>query len=275
MQQQLETDLYDVLGVSKDASDKDIKRAYKKLAQKFHPDVNHDDPGAAERFKEISAANDVLGDPDKRAEYDEFRSMVGSGFSPGAGANFGGGHPGSAFSGDDLNSLFGQMFGARQPMAQMMRIEIGFGDAVRGTDVSIGDSTVHLPAGIETGEQLLVHRPDGDLIIEVVVGTHPQFGRDGLHLTLDVPVSVTEAILGGKVKVPAFDGKPVTLKIPAGTPHGRTFRVKGRGIDADGRRGDMLVSVRLEIPKDLTDDQNEALRQYAAAAPKITHPNRI
>lgn len=234
MQQQTDTDLYEVLGVSKDASEKQIHRAYKKLARKFHPDVNPDSPEAEARFKEVSAAHDVLGDPTKRAEYDEFQALIASGWSGHAGPQPGGSYSNSpytssSFGNADLGDIFGQMF-QRQAMTQIMRIDIDFADAVRGTDVSIGDAVVRIPPGVETGEQLVVRRNDGDLVLEITVGKHHQFGRKGLHLTLDVPISIAEATLGAKIKVPTFDGKPVSLKIPTGTPSGRTFRVKGRGI---------------------------------------------
>lgn len=285
MQQQLDTNLYDVLGVPADASDKDIKRAYKKLAQQFHPDVNQGDPEAAERFKEISAANDVLGDPKKRAEYDEFQSMVGSGFSSHSGFSNRSGFSNSDAGDAGLDDLFSQMFTNRPMPTQVMRVEIGFADAVHGLDVSIGDAMVRLPAGVTTGDQLLVRGSDRhgasgepaqpDVIVEVMVGKHAQFGRNDLHLTLEVPISITEALLGGKIKVPTFDGKPVGLKVPAGTPNGRTFRVKGRGIDTGNKQGDLLVSVHIEIPTELTDAQTEALLAYADATAPITHPNRI
>ena len=279
MQQQTDTDLYEVLGVTKDASDKQIHRAYKKLARKFHPDVNPDNPEAEARFKEISAAHDVLGDATKRAEYDEFQAMIASGWSGRPGPGAGGFDPASGFDGfdpegADLGDIFGQMF-QRQAMTQIVRAEIGFADAVRGTDLSIGDSTIRIPPGVQTGEQLVVRRADGDLVIELIVGSHKQFGRDGLHLTLDVPISVTEAILGGKIKVPTFDGKPVSLKIPAGTPTGRTFRVRGRGITTDRATGDLRVTVTVEIPDSLDADQTDALRAYADVAPELSHPNRI
>jgi len=298
-EQYTDADLYAVLGVPEDASAKDIHSAYKRLAKQFHPDANSGDLEAAERFKEISAAHDVLGDEDKRAEYDEFRSMMARGFPHGfqensyrdgaySGAGFG---PGGFAGGADLNDLLGQMFsgggaggmggmGGRPTMRHIARIDLDFADAVRGTELSLATAsgetvTVRVPAGVDTGDQLLARTEDGEVIVEITVRPDARFGRDREHLTLAVPISLTEALLGGRIKVPTFDGKPVSLKVPAGTPHGRTFRVKGRGVTRDGRTGDLLVSVELVVPNNLTDEQREAVAAYAEVAPAVVHPNRL
>lgn len=288
-QQQAETDLYAVLGVTKDATGKEIHRAYKKLAKKFHPDVNPD--ADSERFKEISAAYDILGDEQKRSEYDEFRSMLDAGFPGGFGAASGGFHSSAAYNssagfqgaggyqGADINDLLGQMFASR-PSRRHVRVQVDFYDAARGTDMQLQltdgtATTVRIPQGTDTGDQLLVRTDEGDLIVEVIVSPHSQFQREGLNLRLDVPVSITEAALGGKIKVPTFDGKPVSLKVPAGTPHGRTMRVRERGL-TDGRTtGDLLVSISVSVPTELTKEQRDLLAQFAEIEPKIDDKNRI
>ena len=307
MPNQIDTNLYDVLDVADDASADEITRAYKKLAREFHPDVNHDNPEAEDRFKEISAAYDVLGDADKRAEYDQFRSMVGQGFNqqgynqqgynqPGFGhGGFGGVH----FDGadvdpsmmGDLGGLFSQMFGAagpggqrfQRPMTRIVRVEIDFADAVLGADLPLRledgtDLTVPIPAGADDGAQLVAKTPEGDLVVELRVGKDPTFGRSGRDLTIDVPIAVHEAVLGTKLKVPTFapeaGNKTVSIRVPAGTSPGRTFRIKGRGIATSAGTGDLLVTVSLHIPTDLNDDQQAAMEAFAAASPELAHPNR-
>jgi len=289
----LNKDLYEILGVAADASTKDISKAYKRLAKSLHPDINPGDTEAEERFKAITDAYDILGDEDKRAQYDEFQKMVGDGFTGEGFGGYGGPGAGQSYGGaSSMEDLLSQMFGGAaggfgggpggsnfggRPTA-MAALTIPFETAVNGGDISVqtadGPLTVRIPAGADSGTQLLAPGPNGDLLIELTVAPHSRFGRSGVNLTIEVPLSVTEAALGTRLKVPTFGGKPVTLKVPAGTPAGRTFRVSGRGVNANGKKGDLLVTVQVHVPTDLTDDQQKAMEALAAVLPTVTHPNR-
>lgn len=298
----LNTDLYEVLGVAADATPAEITSAYRALARKLHPDVNAD-AGDGERFKDVTAAYDVLGDPDKRAEYDEFRSMVGSGFagdgfshggfdtegwgrSGGAGAygpdggSFGSG--GGSFGSGDLGDLLGSLFGSRNDPGfgdrprrgadAVARVPVSFTDGVTGTTVTLsgaGDRRipVTIPAGVDTGDLLRIPGaggpgsnggPAGDLLVEVIVGSHPRFTRDGLDLHTTVTVPFTTAALGGRTRVATLDDA-VTIKVPAGTQPGRVMRVRGRGVAAENRKGDLLVTIDVAVPTKLSDDQRAAV----------------
>jgi molecular chaperone DnaJ len=360
-----EKDFYATLGVPKDASAQDIKKAYRKLAQQLHPDANPDDKAAEERFKEVGRAYAVLSDPTKRAEYDQARQMLGSGF--GRRGGFGGfGGPGGqrirvedlGNLGGDLGDLFGGLFsggaqpgtGRRQPRRGRdveSELSIGFEEAVRGVTVPLqlrgpspcetchgtgarpgtlprpcptcgGRGTVtsnqglfglssrcptcqglgtviedpcptcsgsgsqvrtrelrvRIPSGVRDGGTIRLRgqgepgqagAQPGDLLVKVHVQPHPLFGRDGDNLVVNLPVTFAEAALGTELKVPTLDG-PVTLKVPAGTQNGRTFRVRGRGVPASGRRaaGDLLVTVNVAVPTRLSRKEKELLEQFAS-----------
>ena len=285
----LEKDYYALLGVPETASEQDISRAYRRLARTLHPDVNPDKPDAEERFKQVSAAYDVLGDPAKRKEYDELRRLQRTergGFGEGFHVRVG-----SVDDLDDLGGLgdlFGDLFGSAGGWTNRTQrgadieaaLDLGFEDAVRGTtttlqipspDGSVREATVRIPAGIEDGQLIRVPGQgregrdggaSGDLYVTVRVRPHPRFGRQGPHLTLRVPVTFTEAALGADVRVPTLDGEPVTLRLPPGTPSGRTFRVRGEGVPG---RGDLLVAVEVTVPRTLTEAQRRALEELAAA----------
>ena len=285
----VDKDYYKVLGVSKDASKDEIKKAYRKLAQRHHPDANKEDAGAEARFKEISEAHAVLSNDEKRKEYDGFRSFVegggrgGYGFQPGWGGEnvrvnvgdlgdlFGGGGGGEVFE-----TLFG--FGRRGPRkGQDVETDhtLSFDEAVAGSMATLSDGTkVRIPAGVTNGARIRVPGKGrdgadggqaGDLYVRVKVEPHPIFemGKAG-DLTVRVPVTYAEAALGAKVQVPTLD-RPVTVKIPAGTPSGKTFRVKGRGAPRrGGGTGDLLAKIEVEVPRKLNRKEKEALEQYAA-----------
>ncbi|MEU2429145.1 molecular chaperone DnaJ [Streptomyces sp. NPDC007861] len=372
----VEKDYYKVLGVPKDATEAEIKKAYRKLAREYHPDANKGDTKAEERFKEISEANDVLGDPKRRKEYDEARALFGNGGfragGPGAGGTFnfdlgdlfggaqagGGGAGGAGGFGGGLGDVFGGLFnrgagaGTRTQPRRGQDIEsevtLSFTEAVDGATVPLrmssqqpckacsgtGDKNgtprvcptcvgtgqvsrggsgsfsltdpcldckgrgliaenpcevchgsgrakssrtmqVRIPAGVSDGQRIRLRGkgapgerggPAGDLYVVVHVDPHPVFGRKGDNLTVTVPVSFTEAALGGEVKVPTLGGSPVTLKLPAGTPNGRTMRARGKGaVRKDGTRGDLLVTVEVAVPKDLGDEARSALEAYRKA----------
>lgn len=374
----LEKDFYKVLGVSKDASQEDIKKSYRKLARQNHPDANKGDTKSEERFKEVSEAYSVLSDPAKRKEYDEARSLFGNGgfrfpggqSGQGGGFNFdlndiftqgrqGGGGQGSGGLGDILGGIFtpgGRTTTRTPPGARPRRgadveteATIGFTDAVNGVTVPLrmtseaacascmgtgakagtvprvcpecegvgmkattqggtlsitepcrncrgrglvvddpcptchgsgrGSSSrtmqVRIPSGVADGQRIRLRGkgapgerggPAGDLYVTVHVSAHEKFGRKGEHLTLTVPISFPEAALGGEVQVPTLEGPEVKLKVPAGTPNGRTFRVRGKGTARrDGTKGDLLVTVDVVVPDHLDEKAKEALDAYRRA----------
>ncbi len=364
-------DFYQVLGVSKDASADQIKKAFRKLARAHHPDANKGDPASEERFKEVSEAYDVLSDEGRRREYDEARALFGSGgfrFPGGGGAPGGGnvsfdlgdlfgagaGGGGGGGLGDVLGGLFGR--GARGGGAAAQRrgadveseVTLSFSEAVDGVTVPLrltGEgpcATCHgtgaragttprvcptcggsghtsrnaggfafaepcrdcrgrglvvddpcpvcggsgralstrtvqarIPAGVKDGQRIRLKGkgapgerggPSGDLYIVVHVTPHRLFGRRDDHLTLTVPVTFPEAVLGAEVKVPTLHGTPVTLKVPPGTSNGRTFRVRGKGVARrDGGHGDLLVTVEVAVPQRVDGAAREALESYRAA----------
>ncbi|NWF27224.1 molecular chaperone DnaJ [Streptomyces sp. PKU-EA00015] len=369
----VEKDYYKVLGVPKDATEAEIKKAYRKLARENHPDANKGDAKAEERFKEISEANDILGDPKRRKEYDEARALFGNGgfrAGPGAGGTFnfdlgdlfggapGGGQGGAGGFGGGLGDVFGGLFnrgagaGARTQPRRGQDIEsevtLSFTEAVDGATVPLrmssqapckacsgtGDKNgtprvcptcvgtgqvsrggsgsfsltdpcvdckgrgliaetpcdvckgsgrarssrtmqVRIPAGVSDGQRIRLRGkgapgerggPAGDLYVVVHVDAHPVFGRKDDNLTVTVPVTYAEAALGGEVKVPTLGGPAVTLKLPAGTPNGRTMRARGKGaVRKDGTRGDLLVTIEVNVPTDLSDKAKEALEAYREA----------
>jgi molecular chaperone DnaJ len=355
-----EKDYYQALGVPKNATKAEIKKAYRKLAQQFHPDTNAGNKEAEDRFKEISAAYDVIGDDEKRKRYDEVREMAASGF--GAGGGFpGGGFPGGGFPAGarvrfedlgDLGDLFGDLFGgggrargAAQPRRGAdleTQITVSFDEAMAGTAVpvplegpapcetcggsgaapgtspvtcprcgGVGEVAVNqgffqmsqtcprchgsgrvvetpcptcggsgsqrrtrsfqvkVPAGVQDGARIRLAgrgepgpaggRP-GDLYVRVRVRPHPFFGRKGSDLTVDLPVTYAEAALGANVEVPTLNG-PVKMKVPAGTPNGKTFRLKGKGAPRRGGHGDLFVTTHVEVPQKLSKPEKELLKQ--------------
>lgn len=290
----LETDYYAALGVSSSASDKDITKAYRKLAREHHPDQGGDET----RFKAVSAAYDVLGDPDKRKEYDELRRLgpMSGGFAgapQGEGAyqvriedfdNFGG-------LGDLIGNLFNRGPGATGAPRTAARaatgadleteIHLDLADAVHGvtTEVIVDGSPVkvRIPAGVDHGRRIRVRghgRPGvngglpGDLFVVVQVRAHPLFERRGDDLHISVPVTFAEAALGTNLRVPTLDGETVTLRLPAGTSSGRRLRVRGRGVARQGSSGDLMVTVQIAVPTDLDDDQRAAVEWLADLVPQ-------
>ena len=370
----LEKDYYKALDVSKTATADEIKKSYRKLARKYHPDANKGDPKAEERFKEISEAYNTLSDPKRRKEYDDARSLFGSGGFRPPGQGGAGGFPfdlGDLFgggtdtgtgtgggSGGRLGDLLGGMFGGGGRAGTQTRPRRGadveteatlsFYDAIEGTTVSLrltGEGacpTCHgtgaksgtvprvcpncqgtgqesknlgsfafsepcttcrgrglvvddpcaacsgsgramssrtiqarIPAGVADGQRIKLKGkgapgerggPPGDLFVRVHVAGHPVFGRNGYNLTVTVPVTFAEAALGAEIKVPAHRGLPVTVRIPPGTPNGRTFRVRGKGVRrTDSTVGDLLVTVDVQVPTQLTDTARDALEKFKEA----------
>jgi molecular chaperone DnaJ len=352
-----EKDYYKVLGVAKNATAAEIKKAYRKLAQQHHPDANPGDTQAEDRFKEISAAYDVVGDEEKRTQYDQVRDMASSGFGsggvPGGGGGFEGGFPGGVRFEDlgDLGDLFGGLFGGgrRGGGARAARgadlettVTVSFDDAMTGTTKPVRISgpapcetchgsgaapgtspticprcggsgavavnqglfqmsqpcpvcrgsgrvvqtpcptcggtgsrrrtrsfQVKVPAGVQDGARIRLPgrgepgpagEQPGDLYVQVRVQPHAFFGRSGHDLTLELPVTYAEAALGADVRVPTLNG-PVTMKVPSGTPNGKTFRLKGKGAPKRGGHGDLLVTTRIEVPRKLSKPEKELLKQ--------------
>jgi DnaJ-class molecular chaperone len=290
-------DYYKVLGVDKKASEDDIKKAYRKLARKYHPDQNPNDKGAEARFKEISEAYEIVGDETKRQEYDMMRlnPFMGGNF-PGAGGGFRGqpGHqprPDQGFSG--LDEILGSMFrnaggfgGRAQAPARGADVEapvnITLEEAVNGTSVTLTVSPpgaepkklkVNIPPGVGTGSKVRVARegdpgnPPGDLFVVINVRPHALFTRDGDDLHLEAPLSVFDAVLGAELTVPTLEGD-IRLKIPPGTQGGQVFRLKNKGMPAlkGGARGALLIKVSLQIPEHVSDADREVWRQLASRA---------
>src|SRR5437868_2904964 len=279
-----ETDYYDVLGVSPSASEKDITRAYRKLAKQHHPDANPGNREAEEKFKSVAAAYDVLGDAAKRKEYDEVRQMVASGVGPfGGGGGPGGFGPGGAEGfrtfqfdedagfGDLLGGLLGR--GGRAGRGTIIKNPCHQCGG-RGVERRQRDVKVRIPPGVGDGQRIRVPSrgaaganggPPGDLFVVVHVGQHPIFGRKGKDLTVRVPITFTEAALGTKVKVPTLD-QPVTVKVPAGTQSGKTVKVRGRGIDTGkGSPGDLLVTFDVVVPKKVDGAAKKAIEDLGDA----------
>ena len=310
-------DYYDVLGVDRGAGEKEIKQAFRRLARRWHPDVNPDDSQAEERFKEINEAYEVLGDPEKRAKYDRlghsWDQWQYSGRDPGqydwsqwfTGAPNGsrvrwtgdlgdlfGGSRGEAFS-DFFRAVFGGMGGGRTRSPQDIfghsaagrsharsapaqdaeaNVTITLEEALRGTSRVLEKGgrriRVTIPPGVRTGSQVRVAGEGqagygggapGDLYLNVTVKPHPIFERDGDDLRCSFSVDLYTAVLGGHLHLPTLNGA-VSLKIPPGTQGGQTFRLRGKGMPdphRKGRRGNLLATVEIQVPKTLNDQERE------------------
>jgi len=280
-------DPYKELGVSRGASADEIKKAFRKLAKELHPDKNPGNTAADERFKRITAAFDLLGDKDKRAKFDrgeidadgreQFRGFGGGQARGGPGTNpFGqGGTRQQGFENIDLDELFGGMFGgaarpggarpggfAAKGQDVKATLEISLEDSISGATRRIQFSDgrmldVAIPKGASDGQTIRLKGqgapgrggPAGDALIELKVAKHPVFTRDGADLTMDQPVALFDAVLGGKVPVRTPEGT-VSMTIPAGSSSGKVLRLKGRGAFADGKRGDLLAKLMITLPED-------------------------
>ena len=307
-------DPYEVLGVQRGASAAAIKSAYRKLAKKHHPDANKDDPKSAARFAEINSANEIIGDEDKRKQFDRgeidaegkprFQGFPGGGDPRGRAGPGGfetysfrtGGAPGGAGGGAGFEDLHNSMFGgaargagagARPGRASPFEFESGgigldldlsvamtvsLEESVNGGEKRVRLPTgkelnVKIPPGVTAGQQIRLKgqgetatgHPPGDLLITISIAPHPFFKVDGSDLRVDLPITLYEAVLGGKVRVPTLGGA-VELSIPKNTSSGRTFRLKGKGLPKGGSTGDLYVTTRIILP-DGNDAELEALMQ--------------
>ena len=365
-----EKDYYKILDISETADAKEITKAYRRLARENHPDLKPGDAAAEERFKAISAAYDVIGDADKRKEYDEARRLGPMGGFAGSGApGTGGGHgaPGGFtfnmgdFDGGGVGDVFGNLFGGGRSRGGRSRgtgpqrgadleaeLHLDFTDAVAGITTTlhlVSDAVCHIcaglgaepgtvpqrcptcggsglvqddqgmfatsrpcpscagrgsiienpcrncrgsgverrprevkvriPAGVKDGQRIRLKGrgdpgrnggPPGDLFVSCRVAPHHLFAIDGMNLRIVVPVTFAEAALGSDISVPTIDGGTVKLRIPPGTPTGRTLRVKARGVQAAKGAGDLLVTIEVAVPTKLSDAEREAVEALAAAA---------
>ncbi len=285
-------DYYKTLGVSRTASDKEIKSAFRKLAKQYHPDANKNDPNAEARFKEINEAYEVLSDKEKRATYDRF-GTVNPQEMPGVG-NVRGGSPFGGAQQVDMSDLFESIFGnfrrggASTGFGQEFRtpgqdieqpVSITLQEAYTGTTrlVTKGDQTirVNIPAGAATGTRVRVAGKGesgmgggqpGDLYLLIQVEHDDQFERKGDDLTVEVKVDMFTAMLGGEVEVPTLN-RPVKLRVPPGTQSGRRFRLSGKGMPVlrhPDKYGDLCARVLITVPGKLTPTQRELVEQLKA-----------
>jgi curved DNA-binding protein len=287
-------DYYKILGVPKSASEADVKRAYRKLARDHHPDRHPGDKKAEERFKEINEAYEVLGDPDKRRKYDQLGSRYQEWQRMGGdprGFNWGQGN----VRVEDLDDLFGGQFSdfftsifggdaARGRRANVrgrdvdQNVEISLEEAFHGATLTFQKNGKHIevkvPPGVKTGSRVRVageggagagSGPKGDLYLVVNVRPHPRFKRDGDDLSLEMPIDLYTAVLGGEASVQTFDGA-LSLKIPPETQDGRTFKLRGQGMPhlrEPKNRGDLLVKVHVRIPQNLSAEEKRLFSELA------------
>lgn len=271
-------DYYKILGIERGASQDDIKKAFRKLAHEYHPDKTKGNAAASQKFKEASEAYSVLGDEQKRKQYDTFGSagpsMGGGGFNGAQGFSGFNGFDFSQFTGAngqsfefDLGDIFGDIFGGgRRPRRGKnitVDIQLNFKDSIFGIQKEITVNkeklVVTIPPGIENGQGLRVQGKGedgaggkGDLIVRVWVDNHTIFRKEGYNLVMELQLKLTTALLGGVVDIDTLDGK-IELKVPAGTTHHEILRVKNKGVpDEHGRRGDLLVVTEVTMPRKLS-----------------------
>ncbi|MGB7340100.1 MAG: J domain-containing protein [Phototrophicaceae bacterium] len=288
-------DYYDLLGINKNASEDEIKKAFRKQAKKHHPDANPDDPSAEDRFKEVNEAYETLSDPQKRQQYDMFGSagMNRQGF--GGNAGYGGAYQQGNVDVGNLEDIIGSIFGggfrtggagASNPFQQQTRpqrgqnieqaVTISLSEAYHGTDRLLNKDgrqlRVSIPAGADNGTKVRLsgegHQgmggQNGDLLLVVTVDEKSSpFIREGDDLTIDFEVDAFTAMLGGKAKVPTMDSS-VTLTIPAGTQSGRKFRLGGKGmpkLKSKDKFGDLYARALITVPEQLTDAQRKKVEE--------------
>lgn len=286
----MDKDLYEILGVQKNSGESEIRKAYLKLAKKYHPDVNPGNQEAEQKFKEVNLAYEVLKDEKKKAQYDQMRAMGANPFARAhAGATSGPGFSGSAETFDQfgLGDLFEEIFGRgafqsggfRGPQRKMRghdresNLTISFIEAARGGErlVQFSDGkklTVKIPSGVQDGSKIkLTGQGDpgvsggaaGDLILTLKVSAHPYFIREDQQILFKLPITFSEAVLGAEVAVPTIDGS-VHLTIPPGVSSGQRLKLTGKGVFSQqtGKKGDQLVEIQIKIPKQPSDEYQKA-----------------
>jgi curved DNA-binding protein len=314
-------DYYEVLGVPRSATPEQVKKAYRSLARKHHPDVNPGDKKSEAAFKETQKAYDIISDPEKRKLYDQFGMAAFDGSAAGAGPRSGaaewaarqGGGGAGGFENIDLSAFFGHGADAeeaghggsifedligrvrgeksgrrratRQARATEATLTIPFLTAVRGGETTIEvereghreSLVVKIPPGVDSGSKLRLRGQGepaerggtrGDLVITLAVQPHPYFTRDGQNLQVEVPISVTEAILGARIEVPTLEGRK-TLPVPPGTSSGQKLRLRGQGVPAhkDQPAGDLFVVLKIVVPKTIDDESRHLIEQFAERNP--------
>jgi curved DNA-binding protein len=298
-------DFYQVLGVSRNSSDADIKKAYRKLSKENHPDSKPDDKVAAEKFKEVQEAYSALGDAEKRQKYDRFGHAAFQGGGRGGGSQFGGGQVdlgdlfgGGGGGGFDFGDLFGGGGGRRAARARKGQdaettIDVPFNTAAEGGSYGLTINTTgqpqqltaRIPAGVDSGSVIRLSGqghpgagggPNGDLLVKIRVAPHPYFRRDAANLLVDVPISLTEAALGAKVDVPTLSEGLVTVTVPAGSASGTRLRLRGKGIvnRKTSEPGDLYAILQIVVPKELDDRSRELLEEFAELHPEDLREDR-
>jgi molecular chaperone DnaJ len=287
-------DYYDILGVKKSASDDEIKKAYRTLAKKFHPDKNKGDKAAESKFKEISEAYAVLSDKEKRDQYDRLGKEAFGGGNPfgpggpfagfdfsqftnrgaGGGARRGGTRTRTTTSSGNFTDIFSDIFGGgmeteMRPPAAEAELTIDFRDAVLGSTMGLNVNGSHvkvkIPEGVADGQKVRIRtREGGDINVLIHVRNHPFFERKGDNIHIDLPVTVGEAVRGGEVDVPTIHG-PVRARIPAGTQGGQTFRLTGKGVK---KKGDHYYRVLIVLPKEAPAEAVEQLESAYQENPR-------
>ena len=293
-------DYYKVLGIDRKATTEEIKKAYRKLARKHHPDLNPNDKGAEQKFKEINEANEVLSDPDSRKKYDKYgdqwkhadqieqaqREQAAAG-----GSRFGGGDPYGGFGGgfgggqeQDINDIFGSMFGGARGQARFRghdlqaELQLGLRDAAesekRTLTVNGKQIRLTIPAGVENGQTIRIKGhggagmnggPAGDLLITFSIADDPVFKREGKDLYVNFELDLYTAVLGGEITVDTLNGK-VKVPVKPETQSGTVVRLKGKGFPIykkDGSFGDLFVTYSVKVPTNLTAQQKELFQQLA------------
>ena len=286
-------DYYDILGLSSGASETEIKKAYRKLAKKYHPDVNPDDKAAEEKFKEVTEAYAVLSDPQKRKQYDavgpggfqsgfDFSEFFKGRTSSSGTYDFSGGSQGGFhFDMGGLEDIFEPLFGGgrhqyqrhARPQPVEYQTQIDFVTAVKGGEVDLQidghRKRVSVPSGVKDGQKIRLAKALGqrDLILKLLVSSHPKFQREDQNILTDLPITIYQAVLGGEVEVETIDGI-VKMTIPAGTSSGSKLRLKNKGAYlSGGNRGDHFVRIQIRVPKKISSEEKQIFKNL-----KENHP---
>ncbi|MXV16497.1 DnaJ C-terminal domain-containing protein [Hufsiella ginkgonis] len=294
-------DYYKALGLEKSATEKDIKSAYRKLARKYHPDLNPDDKEANKRFQEINEANEVLSDPEKRKKYDQYgenwqhadaygqagKQQGGRGYGGGRGNGATGGYNFDDLGGDnDFSDFFSSMFGGGggsrsakfrgQDYHAELRLELRDAAETHKQTITVNGKNIRItiPAGVENGQIIKIAGhgaqgvnggPAGDLLITFVIKDDPRFKRHGNDLHATMNLSLFTAVLGGEATAETLTGK-VKVKVAPETQNGTRIKLKGKGFPVykkEGQHGDLYITYQVQIPVNLTDRQKELFKQLA------------